>query len=207
MFKKGYCYILLIFIFIICVSCSKKDEDTIETLAGIENLSLILKVDESYSLNINEDIIIEPHNKDIVVVNNKEKVIKGLSEGETKATIYQKDNLKVSKTIKVTVKNKLNFEVDETGEIKINNPIDTLYLDDEYKLDVSSKNNLDLIFESSNPEICLVDENGNLNILDSGIFSIRIYPVDKPNIYSNIEIEIKPYINPEKFIEILPINK
>lgn len=207
MFKRGLHILILLFILLITISCSKNEEIIKDALAEIDDLSLILRVDESYNLNIAEDIIINPHNNDIVLVNDKKKKITGLSKGSTKATIYKKDNLKISKTINITVTEGLNIELDETGEIEIHNPIDTLYLDDTYKLDITSKNNLDLIFESSNPEIATVDINGNINIHDSGIFSIRISPTSKPEIHSTIEIEIKPYINPERFIEKVAITE
>lgn len=207
MVKRGLYTLLLMFILLISISCYKSDEIIKDVLNEIDNLSLVLRVDESYNLNISEDIIIDPHNQEIVLVNSKKKKITGLSEGSTKATVYQKDNLKVSKVINITVTKGLHLELDETGEIEIHNPIDTLYLDDVYKLDITSKNNLDLIYESSNPEIAEVDKDGNIKIYDSGIFSIRVSPLNQPEIYSTIEIEIKPYINPSKFIEKIAITE
>lgn len=207
MIKRGILLLLFIFIFFITISCTKNNETSSDVIDAIEDLSLVLRVNDIYNLNISDDIIIDPHDKNIVFVNSKKKEIKGLSKGTTKATIYKKDNLKISKVINITVTEGLNLEIDETGEIEIHNPIDTLYLDDEYKLDITSKNNLDLKYESSNPEIATINKDGNIEIFDSGIFSIRIYPENKPEIYSTIEIEVKPYINPERFIEKVAISE
>ncbi len=205
MFRKAYYLCLLFFTTLFLISCNKEEDITKDTLLELNTSTIRLNVNQSYKFDLLEDIIIESENKEILDTNDKKKEITGKSSGTTKVTLYIRNNLKHYKSLIVTVFDEPIFTEDETGEITIDNPVNMLYLDDEYKIDALSKNDLDLVYESSNPEIAEVDEKGNLKILNSGFLSVRISLLNKPEIHSTIEIEIKPYINPENFIQKVAI--
>lgn len=78
----------------------KKDE---KPVINITETSLTLSVGETYTFEIDIEILMQSSSKNVVSVNETEKSITALKEGEAVITIYALQDTTVTKTVNVTV--------------------------------------------------------------------------------------------------------
>ena len=136
----------------------------------------------------------EATNKEVTYKSDDETVAKvdengnitAIGEGTTTITVTSKDDPTVTETITVTVKN----------------PVTELTVTDDFTLDVGeSKNveaivnedatNKELIYESSDPSVAKVDEEGNVLAVGEGTTTITVTSKDDPTITETITVTVK----------------
>lgn len=120
-----------------------------------------------------ERIVCEVDNK-IVEIHLKEKQIECLDDGICNITFYDSLNKEIQFKIQIKIKNN-GLEI-----IELNKEKDIfLKAHEEYQLtlktNLSTTDNLNFLYESSNRDVAIVDENGKITTLKSGETTIKCY--------------------------------
>ncbi len=132
----------------------------------------------------NKKVIYESSDETVVKVDENGN-IEAVGEGEATVTVKSEDNPNVKKEIKVTVKvpvteitaaDDFSFELDETRnlEAKVND-------------DATNKG---LIYETSNPGVVKVDNDGNVTAVGEGTAIITITSKDNPEIIEVVTVTV-----------------
>ena len=133
----------------------------------------------------NKDLVYESSNPNVATVDNNGKVT-GVNPGTTTITVKTKDG-EIIDTITVVVKEEdiINVDVGETEQIDPN----TITKPDN----VSNK---DLVYESSNPNVATVDNNGKVTGVNPGTTTITVKTKDG-EIIDTITVVVKDKITVE----------
>ena len=133
----------------------------------------------------NKDLVYESSNPNVATVDNNGKVT-GVNPGTTTITVKTKDG-EIVDTITVVVKEKdiINVDVGSTKQIDPN----TITKPDNVS-------NNDLVYESSNPNVATVDDNGKVTGVNPGTTTITVKTKDG-EIIDTITIVVKDKITVE----------
>ena len=205
MIKKLFIFAFVMIAGFCLIGC--EEEQKVPANLEIDYQTLELEVDSLHTFEVTEEIIISSSNESVVIGNNDAKVITALSEGLAVVTISLKNDPTVYKEIVVTVTVPQNNNQDgAVEEIVIENPVDSLFLDDNYTLQVKvlpEGANQEVIFKAANKTRATIDETGKITCLLDGEATFQVFSIVDPSVTAQITIDIKSYINPDKFIESL----
>ncbi|MBQ3087074.1 MAG: Ig-like domain-containing protein [Clostridia bacterium] len=193
---------------------TKKDTVTVTvkipvTDIEVEETQITLKKGETDEIVVtvtpddatNKELIFESGNEDVVKV-DEDGNITAVDEGTTTITVTSKDNPSVKEEITVTVKI----------------PVTDISAEDDFTLYVGEEKNVDakvnedatdkeLIYESSDPGVAKIDNNGNVIAVGEGTTVITVTSKDDPTVKEEIvvTVEYKKYKVTYEFVgEIIP---
>ena len=150
----------------------------------------------------NKEVIYESSDETVVKV-DKDGNIEAIGDGEAIITVTSKDNPNLKEEIKVSVKNPVT-------EITVPEDEITIYVDDITSLDAKTNDdatNKILIYESDDPGIVKVDNDGNIIAVGEGTTTITITSADDPTVTKTVTVRVvyREYKVTYEFIgEIIP---
>lgn len=216
--KKIYAIFMLAILGFCFIGCdAQKDDDKKnpeKPVIAIDKTTLTLEVDETYTFNVDIDILLVTSNRSVVTVDEATKTITAVGEGEATVTIYALSDTSVFKTVSVIVEagEPEGPVVPETIEIVCNQT--KIYLDDTLELSfkVTPENaSQDIIWTTGHKTVIDLSEDGVITPLRSGTAKIKVSSALKKEINATIEIEIENCINPDRFFSSInfenPVNE
>lgn len=172
----------------------KKEPKMKDIIFQISNEKKLYEIGDIISFNIEilphkidrERIVYEIDNE-IVSINLKDNEIMCLKEGICNITFYDSLNKEIQHNIKIEIKS------NGLEKIELNNQKDIfLKVHEEFKLNPTTNleliDNLNLVYESSNSDVAVIDQNGKITALKSGETTIRCS-------YGDIYDEVYVYVN------------
>lgn len=166
----------------------------VESIEIMNDGDIVINKDEQTRLNIYvkpEDatiktVVYETSNPDVVTV-DKYGNIKAVGEGTATVTVASKDDPTKRDTITVTVKIPVTEIYAEPAEI-------TLKKGEEDTIEVfvnEDATNKDIIFESEDESVVIIDENGKLTAVGDGETTVVITSADDPSKKVTVKVTVK----------------
>ena len=212
--KKIFAFFMIAVLGFTCLACNEETPDpnendgdnSIPTLA-ITETSLSLEIGETYTFNVDIEILMQSSNSSVVSTNESAKTVTANSVGEATVTIYALEDTTVSKSIVVTVTDpNANQGGDQTVKpesIEITSEVDSMYLEDTlqltWKVLPEEASQEVTIVTASSSFIDLNTETGLVYAKNSGTATIKISCKEDKSVSAIIQINIKKTINPDKF--------
>lgn len=155
----------------------------VEVVAGEENITL--NQGDSYQIECfgNSNVSFKSYDVEIVTVSNS-GLVEALNVGNVRVYVRSSIDSNVIKKYNITVLQPKVSEILSKDSLSLN-------INDEYLLEyqVSPKySNNEVLFESSNPDVCEVDQNGNLKAKVPGSAIIKIISVENSKVYKEVNI-------------------
>ena len=226
MIKKIF---MFTFLFITCfflAACGEKDiiDESNKKDVFKDLVDITLKEEETYTFTVSEDLVLVAGNKEIAKTDDATKTVIALKEGETTVTVYLASDTAIYKEVKVTVlplednpgednPGEDNPGEDNPGEdnpgdeaitgVEIINDVTVGFIDDVIVLEAKvlpETANQEVTWKAMNRTKATIDENGKITILRNGEAKFVASSVADPTVKAEITIDMKAYINPEKYI-------
>ncbi len=159
----------------------------------VEKTTINLKKDQTDRIKVtvnpenatNSELVFESSDESVVKVDNDGNV-EAVGEGEAVITVTSKDNPNLKEKITVTVKNPVT-------EITVPEKEITLYLDETKNVEADVNDDATdktLIYESENPGIVKVDNEGNVVAVGEGTTMVKITSADNPTITETVTVTV-----------------
>ena len=226
MIKKIFMFTFLFITAFLLFACDEKEivDDSGKKDVFKDLTDITLKEDETHTFNISENIVLVAANNGIISTDDATKTIKGLVAGQTTVTVYLADDTSIFKELNVVVEAKEdnpgedNPGEDNPGEgnpgednpgdtkvtgVEITTNIEIMFLDDEVVLEAKvlpETANQEVTWKAMNRTKATIDENGKITVLRNGEAKFVASSVEDPTIKTELTIDMKSYINPEKYI-------
>ena len=174
--------------------------------------SVILKEGETYTINVEEAIMLSSAQKDIISYDETAKTITALKAGEATVTVYLADYPEVSKEIKVTVEAKEEQKPvsKDPTHIEIAETVKVVYLDDIVDLEAvvfPEGASQEVEWKALNRTKALVSEEGIIEPLRKGSATFVCSSKVDSTIKAQVTVEIVDTINPERFFSNIAFEK
>ena len=200
--KLLFCFLLAIFGFCF-VACNEKEDDNNDDnnqvqapVLNITETSIDLKVGETFTFNVDIDVLMESSKASVVTVNEATKTITAVGAGEATVTVYALADTTVSKSITVKVTEK---EAPVKPELNFTETAIDLDINDTYTFDVD----IEVILETSNSAVVTVDS-ANKKITASGVgdATVTVYAKEDTTVSKSVVVTVtdpnaEVKINPE----------
>ena len=170
----------------------KKPVESIEFIGDEETIILSPDASEKLQYYVKpedatiKDIVFETSDDSVVTVDDKGNIT-AVKEGEATVTVRSADDPTKSDTITVVVKKIVT-------EIKVDKEEVVLYVGETEKVtgtvneDATNKN---VIYDSVDPTVATVDENGNITAVSGGTTTIIVKSEDDENVFTTVEVTVK----------------
>ena len=203
--------IFILAIFGFCFfGCDQKQpadkKDPVKPVLAITETSKELKVGDTYTFEVEIQILMESSNNSVVTCNESAKTITAVGAGEATITIYALEDTTVFKTVTVTV------ESDEPEGPVAPETIEIVFEKTEIYLDETLQLSFKVYPEGASQEVIwttgqrtyvdLTDE-GLVTPLRGGTAKIKVASAVDTTVNASIEIKIMNCIDPDKFFSTI----
>lgn len=121
-----------------------------------------------------------------IAVGNENGVITGISEGQTYILVKSRFNQQAKQRVLVIVEKPAVEDIVSVDNIELN-------YNDFFQLEwnvLPLESDQEVVFESNNPAVASIDQNGLITSHKYGIAIVKIQSISNPDIYKNIEVKV-----------------